>query len=114
MIVEPFAGAMSVGGCALQLPALMVVVTLEESLLEIGSELVALTSAVLVMEPELAVTLYEAVIVTLCPLTRVPSAQGKPVMQGDVADVNVNPAGVGSLRTTFVAVPGPLLVTVML
>ena len=51
--------------------------------------------------------------VTLCPLTRVPIAQGKPVMHGAVADVNVNPDGVGSLRTTLVAVAGPLLVTVM-
>src|SRR5947209_6312773 len=104
---------MSVGGCALHEPAPIAVVTLEKSFVEIGSKLVPATSAVLVTEPEVAVTLYEAVMVTLCPLTSVPIAQGKPVMHGAVADANVKPDAVGSLRTTFVAVAGPLLVTVI-
>src|SRR5258708_6393344 len=102
-MVAPLAGAMSVGGCAPHVLAPMVVVALELSLVEMGSKLVPDTSAVLVTEPEVAVTVYDAVMVTLWPAVRVPSEQGKPVMQGAMADVKERPAGVGSLRTTPVA-----------
>ena len=111
--MAPFAGAMSEGGCAPHVFGPMVVVTLELSLKAVGSKLDPEINAVLVTEPEAAVTVYEAVIVTLWPAVSVPSEQGKPVMQGEVATVNERPAGVGSLRTTFVAGAGPLLVTVI-
>jgi len=58
-------------------------------------------------------TLYVAVIVTDCPLFKVPRLQGNGVVQAPEFETNVNPAGVGSLTTTPVAALGPLFVTVI-
>jgi hypothetical protein len=59
-------------------------------------------------------TLKVAVIVRVTPAGIVPRLQGNAVVQSPAFDMNVSPAGVGSLTVTDAASDGPALVTVIM
>src|SRR5215831_13511783 len=52
-------------------------------------------------------------IVTLAPAARVTRVHGKAVVHAPVFETKVSPVGVESVTTTFVAIDGPLLLTVI-
>ena len=110
--VAPLAGATSEGGCCPHAFVPMLVVTLELSLAGLPSTVDPLTCAVFVIEPEVAVTVYEEMMETLWPTARVPTAQGKGPVQPPPLTMNERPTGVASKTETFVAAPGPVLVMV--
>jgi hypothetical protein len=56
--------------------------------------------------------LYVTLIVLLAPGASVPRVQGNAVVQSPVLETKVNPAGVGSVTLTLVALLGPSLVMV--
>jgi hypothetical protein len=93
-----------------------VVDTAAESLEPAGSIEAVVTDAVFengLVPPHKGGTLKVAVIVRVAPGESVPSAHGKATVQSPAFDTNTRPLGVGSETLTDVALPGPLLLTVI-
>jgi hypothetical protein len=94
--------------------AVTVAVVLDELFPGFESIVVDDTVAVLVAELPfgvLALVLYVAVIVAVCPLLSVPRLHGNAVVHAPELDTNVSPGGAVSLTDTPAALLGPLLAT---
>ena len=79
----------------------------------LGSGVEDVTVAVFDVPCKLGGAVNVALMVTDWPLLSVPRLQGNAVVQPPEFETKANPAGVGSLTTTFAAGDGPLLVTVI-